>query len=348
MGQSREKAERRWWRTAAGQAAERAAERARLVEEVYPHAWRALDWYRDRRGQDGLPEWPSWCWVPMAGAYAVVSGGGGNRVPPERGTDIAAVAALGAWRTTQGVYLLDDDLAAALRDTDLGDRLPSGVLWRLPEWAPYVTAPGGLLPDAVVGVWAHLEWDVVAERPELRLLLDTVDGRLLPVALHLDRPTVGEAITAGLDVARRNAAAKGEDVPALAGDVTPALRHVVEPALSCVLYLCTQEPDVAPEAASARAGGAAVARPEGAPTVWEVGWRIGAALREAAQREPGAAGGGGGGAGHASPRAHVRRAHWHTYLVGPRAEPRRELRWINPVLVGAGDAVPTVHRVTPD
>jgi hypothetical protein len=61
-----------------------------------------------------------------------------------------------------------------------------------------------------------------------------------------------------------------------------------------------------------------------------VGYRIGTALRHAR------VGGAGRGGTHASPAAHLRRAHWHHYWVGPRnGERRLELRWIPPVAVGA-------------
>jgi len=32
-----------------------------------------------------LPERPDWCFLPMPGAYAILSGGGDRRAPPERG-----------------------------------------------------------------------------------------------------------------------------------------------------------------------------------------------------------------------------------------------------------------------
>jgi hypothetical protein len=79
------------------------------------------------------------------------------------------------------------------------------------------------------------------------------------------------------------------------------------------------------------------------PRHWDVGVRQGAALRAAnaavAASESGT---------HAGPRAHVRRAHWHTFLTGPRdAETRPTVvHWIAPILVGAAeDIVETHHRV---
>ena len=60
------------------------------VRARYPHAFDQMREFRREKGR-GLPDWPDWCWVPMAGGYAVVSGGGPNRVPVEKVPDIALV-----------------------------------------------------------------------------------------------------------------------------------------------------------------------------------------------------------------------------------------------------------------
>lgn len=60
------------------------------VRRRYPHAFDQMREFRNAKGR-GLPDWPDWCWVPMAGGYAVVSGGGPNRVPVEKVPDIALV-----------------------------------------------------------------------------------------------------------------------------------------------------------------------------------------------------------------------------------------------------------------
>ena len=63
------------------------------------------------------------------------------------------------------------------------------------------------------------------------------------------------------------------------------------------------------------------------PTVWDLGERIGGALRRSVPDK---------GApatptnrGHASPRAHLRSAHWHSFWRGPReGERARVVRWL--------------------
>ena len=85
-----------------------------------------------------------------------------------------------------------------------------------------------------------------------------------------------------------------------------------------------------------------IARSTGAQgeTIWLVGERVGAALREANGASSDDIGG-----SHASLRAHVRRAHWHTYWTGARGAQTARVRWLSPILVGAGDTVVTRHDV---
>ena len=72
-----------------------------------------------------------------------------------------------------------------------------------------------------------------------------------------------------------------------------------------------------------------------APRVWDVGVRIASAIRRFSGRpfEDGTVPG-----SHASPRPHVRSAHWHTYWTGPRDAvfPLKKpvMRWILPLPIG--------------
>jgi hypothetical protein len=76
------------------------------------------------------------------------------------------------------------------------------------------------------------------------------------------------------------------------------------------------------------------------PTKWDVGVRMGAAIRAAEAKERSEPQGG----THASPRAHVRRAHWYTFTRGAgRAE--RFVKWLPPIPVNVGDDnLPAVIR----
>jgi len=155
-----------------------------IASKLYPQAWSQVERLRSGRGRD-LPKWPAWCFLPLAGWYAIVSGGGDNRVPPDRGMDIGRLAAVGTWRYSQGIYRFDPDVFDALWTTPMTGDIPADVLLRLPQWCIYVETPGRQFSDAPLhGFFAHLEWDAGDQRHELRLLLDS-EQILLPVPLHL-------------------------------------------------------------------------------------------------------------------------------------------------------------------
>ena len=97
------------------------------IGHAYPHLWPAVDRLRAMRADD-FPEWPDWCFLPMQGAYAILSGGGDRRVPLDCIHHVGIVAALAAWRVTQGVYRFDPAVAEAVAATPLDGELPTDLL----------------------------------------------------------------------------------------------------------------------------------------------------------------------------------------------------------------------------
>lgn len=65
------------------------------VARGYPGAWKAIDAFRAARGVD-VPDWPTWCFCPMAASAAIV---GGGRPPTcvEQLIGVSRLAALAAW-----------------------------------------------------------------------------------------------------------------------------------------------------------------------------------------------------------------------------------------------------------
>ena len=123
----------------------RARRHLETIGKRYPDAWKWFDEFRaDRQALGG---WPETVFCPLAGAYAVVSGGGSNRVPPQLIGDVARLGALAAWRPTQGIYPFDPDLFAALWESPLSDALPCALLRRLPASCVSIRA-SPLLPRA--------------------------------------------------------------------------------------------------------------------------------------------------------------------------------------------------------
>ncbi len=117
----------------------------------------------------------------------------------------------------------------------------------------------------------------------------------------------------------------------------------MRPFVALALYLCSADAD-AVERGNNRAKPQRVPGPPAEPRVWDVGYRLADVLRRPGASHP-AQGPGTG----PSPSPHLRRAHWHTYLVGKgsRADPsaaRRELRWVHPTLVGTGERTQVLRQ----
>lgn len=310
--------------------------------------------------------------MPLAGAYAIVSAGGD--VPEDRSADVATVGALAAWRVTKGIYSFDSTVLDALWHTPVTGDIPVEVLERLPEWCCYIPLPPRqILYDTCRGFFVHLEHDVNTGRRELRLLLDYEPLRLVGIPLHLvgGLPACVEAMMEEsyrlYREARRPAAevvaqgvAAASSAERLMADIARDSARELEPLISLTLYLCSTTAEIRgrdvdfkplrrPSIKFTKRGPRLFPPPEA--SMWEVAYRLGATLRAAG---PGVSGPDRGGT-HASPRPHIRRAHWHAFWTGPKAsrveqqtgERRLVLKWLPPipVAVGEDDVIPTVHRV---
>jgi hypothetical protein len=125
-------------------------------------------------------------------------------------------------------------------------------------------------------------------------------------------------------------AGQGASLPSL-GCTDLAVPSVV----SVLTYLCSESPDIQPRPGATPRPRGSVGRADKAPRIWDVGWRVGAALHAYHAR-------GASGDGRGTPvRPHVRRAHWHTYRIGP-GRTQSVIKWISPILVGVRDADPGV------
>ena len=112
--------------------------------------------------------------------------------------------------------------------------------------------------------------------------------------------------------------------------------------MSLLLYLCADDAEIGdgslrpcnPAPKRTKQGWRLFAADK--PTTWDIGTRLGAALRKATLKAKGEHFADDPAAGHARPRAHGRRAHWHTYLTGSGRSERR-LKWLSPIPVNVDD-----------
>lgn len=331
-------------------------------EEAYPGLWRELVLRRERHTR-GPATCPEWCWCPTDDVTDIVVGRirgiqrhgrlGIEAIPWGLVTP-AVLAALGRWRLGKAILRFDDELAGALDDTTGLETAPLQSLTRLPAWAVYVVddfewRPGG----RVRGWFASATYSPTTRCSELELLFDIVDEdghgfqliRLNLAAASLDdaiRHVVTETVAAMPDdlvATLRHTRHSLADV--LTAEVSGALRHCV----SRLLYITSETPDLS--APDGKVLAPATPGHGRKPWVaadrvreWGVGYRIGSRLRSARTRAEH-----GDGTTGRTMRPHVRRAHWHTYRVGPGRTQRRVI-WMAPFLVGAADDdhLPMVER----
>lgn len=364
------------------------AEAQRLLGVVHAHTagiprfWRRIDEFRANRGNGRIPNWPNWCYLPVAGFIAIMSEGDMARITRELISRVPATAALATWRITQGIYRFDETLFWEVWRTPVAGALPGELLQRLPEWCVYVPFPEpmiilkGLASQHYRGFWAHMEWDANGNEPELRLLLDAHNaqsgrGSVVAFMLHL-KPgaTLAQALQAMYRHIMAMGGAESDAVEtAIREDpgVLDELTQMLEPLVSLVLYLCSATSELTndtgqvisprrPRPIKIKGRERLPAPPH--PTTWDVGVRLGAALRVArtyVQTQEAPAEGDEADDDLNSPlqgrsvRAHIRRAHWHAFWTGPRSDPTKRkliVKWLPAIPVGLPEElIPTIRPV---
>lgn len=326
----------------------------REIMQRWPNAWRQVDVFRESRGQEGFPYWPDWCYLPIHAGVAIATQGRPNPVM-QSSIWPALISGIAAWRVTQGVYRFDPDLYRMLLEQPMEGTLPCEALYRMPEWAVYIETPGMKFPHGnreLVGFLVHLDWNEDSRKAnELRFVLFSDNGFRAIMSILLGDWTIDEAIQQLYASALRNSGEFGRQLE------TVPVAEVLPPGyftklINLTLYLCAENADMPPRMhPSTRVTVAGKLQPPKEPREWDVGMRIGAAIRKyenekterPAIREENL--------GHNRPRPHVRRAHWHSFWTGPKESENRKLliRWLPPIPVnvhdGEGEGTVVVHRV---
>jgi hypothetical protein len=246
------------------------------------------------------------------------------------------------WSRTRGIYTFDRDLAQMLMETPI-EGLQDDVFRRLPEWSVYLPIEqemdgrwvyGGYV--AVVphecGLWVIALAIEASGNPAepyyySTVMFQTLNDTPMSFKERFQLVKAQYAIYEHLQIDHLLETPKQDRF-----DDLHALLYVR------AAYLCTQEPDIhcprEPKSSPKRKNN------NGPVKHWEVGVRFGNAFRKALADHEGPSGLGGE---RSRPRVHVRRAHWHTILSGPKDQARkREVRWFPPVIVnGNGEDLPT-------
>ena len=206
----------------------------------YPQAWAQIDDFRAAQGYD-LRRWADWCYIPLAATYAIVSNQRGvDRIfDVDAMRDVGQLAALAAWRMTQGIYRFAPDLYDTLIKALIDNTTTTDLFLRLPQWCCYIETPGMRYFDKrIIGCYAHLEQDQNKGRAELRFLLDA-DDQLISVPLHIGAWSLAEAVARALRESGKHQYLSGVLIELDDAERVTQLRTAIESIISLIAYICT-------------------------------------------------------------------------------------------------------------
>jgi len=285
--------------------------------------------------------WPSWCGLPMAATYAILTGGvDAHKAPaimaeigPQALPDLTAAL---LWTQTKMVYRYDREFIAEIASSPLTGNIPIDILYRLPYYCIYVEAPVVIFGEESRGFFAWMEYDVNNKMPELRLLYLMRDNYTISVPVLLPGGGLDESNNALYESAMQRSSIDVKSALAdLSGKSLAAIKPDITAAINLVLYVCSEDADIRP---ASRQRVTPTGQTPKQCTAWDVGVRIGSALRKASDAATSSRPVKPRESATTSPRPHMRRAHWHHYWTGPRWGARKlVLKWVHPVLVGSGD-----------
>lgn len=252
-----------------------------------------------------------------------------------------AAALFESWNLSKAAYVFDTEVLETLSHSSL-DQVDEYVFARLPHHAQYLhleelglhvdfSQHDVIDKDPIIGVFVGRVFrfpqvlDTEEEeqgRYELSVLLCTKN---LPIPWNVNVPY---------------------DVPLeeVFVDDQFSIKPVIRKILPLMAYLCSEKPDIrlrSSRGGSKRRKKRKKDKPYKTPQIYETGFRLGKHLRE--QRKTLSKGG--------TVRTHVRRAHWHTFWVGPRKQPekrRKVIKWVPPTIINgkAKDLKFTNYHVT--
>ena len=207
------------------------------------------------------------------------------------------------------------------------------VFRRLPEKCIYIECPVGLEGGygTIYGWFALLDYDYRSGAWELRIVEDNSAGHLFVAPFELTegldvRDSLATYATEGAK--QFGAAPSGESI----SKARETLFEQVEPALKILMYLCSDEPEIANHDAQEGKHAAGIKRVKGRvrlfeqpkTRIWTIGEKTAAAIHAAESASTRQ--------GRKSP--HVRRAHWHGYWRGHRDGERQfGYKWLPPIIV---------------
>lgn len=330
-----------------------------LTNQV-PDIWERVEKIRDEKKTN----WAEWCYFPMKEGVTMAYGlcGQDQIMSSYYGQQICALA---PWRVSKELFIMDPQLEEELcKQENLS--VPAECLMRLPYQCFYIQFQSETLKHfGYDGVFVHLN-DELSRGHELRLLFTGNGGVTTGFPISLTAKTVTESFQKLISLSYENInRVESKEVAQFLSDrvrkvVEASTEDLLQKTLQLVLYLCAENAELVPEPSGtgreetpARPLKDVVTRKDRYSDVrkWDVGVRIGTAIRKyrsdvktenpassIEEVEPKER------TGHASPRPHMRRGHWHHFWTGARKDTERKLvlRWIPPTFIGKDVDTPVV------
>lgn len=317
--------------------------------------------------------WPDWAALPTGAGYAAVCIHHGitSLNSPRHTEEIMYAESAYLWRKSKQIFAFDETLEKELIEQDFPGDIPGDVLLRLPVPCVYVQlhASSRIFDSDVPadGFFAYMTWNAQFQQSELTVIALDIDGNSIDRDICPLKGTVEEAVR---NIRHTSVVQYMRDIDKAAGYEPNFFEQVLaevanysgsatafKKIFNLLLYLCTDEPDYDNQPRRVKAKPTYTTytpeRPPRRTNITNVGTRIGAAIRldrqkakeindEAEQQQPEHR-------KHASPIAHIRRGHYHSFWTGAKESVDRKIvvKWLPPMLINGdkGEIVPTIRPV---
>jgi hypothetical protein len=323
----------------------------REILSKYPDSLDMADGFRRKRARYGAA-YPDWCDLPSSLAALIITGIVDDeavllqrlkQLPKNAVIDLTTAL---TWISGKMIYHFDGTLADALTAQPLDGNIPSEALNFMPYPCVYIDRRINFEGFETIGFFAWLDWVHSDLEKHLRLQFLCKNSDAVRVFMPLTGGTIDDNI-AEIFCPSRNPTGQPNFGDMRLDSMFPKL---LAACINLLLYICSEKPDM-PDDSELRQRRSRDSRgiPKRAAR-WDVGTRIGAAIRKAEDvqltsneagkhkfpisRPP-----------YSSPRPHLRRAHWHSFWMGKKdsAERKLVLRWLPPIPVNIdGTDLPAV------
>lgn len=323
------------------------------ISDTYPKAWEQMEMFHNDNGAPDLGSWPDWRYAPMAAAIAIASKGDNTTFIESTMMYAQAIFAIAPWRLSKEVYVIDEELKELLFQQEGDLDVPNEILLHLPYPSFYVEIPNTYyFGKKIHGFFVALEYDMNTKDNELKPVFIQEDGYVFSISIHLRAKNISESIDILNKEAMENANTSFEKEMVLRSmQHAEENKKFVKQILQVILYILAQNAEITPssEQAMYTRRGKTIKDKYSEIRKWDVGVRIGAAIRQqrireqSEQKEHTKT-------NHNSPRPHMRRGHWHHFWTGPKTQPEERklvLKWLSPMAIAANpeDAPIVFHEV---